>query len=176
MHNISEEWYQHSSLTPIFGNGQGSTNSPNAWLFISNNIIKCYKKEATGATYSDPERQHQLTIHIAGFVDDKTLFSNCFYCLDNEITDVISQLKTDIQLFSNLLWATGGAMEPGKCSYLVLHWTLKEDGTPVLDTTEHPQLHIQSADGKSTKSKVKYLLPNASGKYLGHYKDLKGTQ
>ena len=176
MFNVSDRWYQHSSITPIFGNGQGSTNSPNAWLFISNKIVKCYKHQAHGAVYSDPEEHHKIAIHIAGFVDDKTLFSNCFYCLDSEVEEVISRLKEDTQLFSNLLWATGGAMEPRKCNYSVLHWKFRDDGTPYVDMQEHPQVQIHSADGKKIISKVKYMMPDASSKYLGHYKDLIGNQ
>ena len=39
MFNITHEFYQHSTLTLINGNGQGSTNYPAAWLFIHNIIL-----------------------------------------------------------------------------------------------------------------------------------------
>ena len=67
-------------------------------------------------------------------------------------------------------------MEPRKCNYSVLHWKFCDDGTPYVDMQEHPQVQIQSADGREIISKVKYMMPDASSKYLGHYKDLIGNQ
>ena len=37
---VSKEHYQHSTLIPIYGNGQGSANSPAVQLFISNFLFK----------------------------------------------------------------------------------------------------------------------------------------
>ena len=42
MFDISDDYYQHGTFTPIYGNGQGSTNSSSAWLYISNYILKCH--------------------------------------------------------------------------------------------------------------------------------------
>ena len=33
MFDVSDEFYKNGTFTPIYGNGQGSTNSPSAWLF-----------------------------------------------------------------------------------------------------------------------------------------------
>ena len=68
MLNVMDRCYFHRSLTPIYGNGQGSTNSPSAWLFISNYIFKCHNKRAHRTKYQDPERQHivQLYLWICG--------------------------------------------------------------------------------------------------------------
>ena len=60
MFEVSEEHYSHSQFTPIYGNGQGSTNSTHAWLFISNDIFKCHSQEATGASYSAQRKIFQF--------------------------------------------------------------------------------------------------------------------
>eukprot|EP00957_Ditylum_brightwellii_P204753 15340713-Ditylum_brightwellii.AAC.1 len=36
---IIEEFYQHSSQTPKFGEGQGKASSPPNWLFLSSTLL-----------------------------------------------------------------------------------------------------------------------------------------
>ena len=82
--NVTNEFYQHSTLTPIYGNGQRSTNSPTAWLFVSNIIFKCYQKHAHGASYQDPENCNKIHLYLLGFVDDINLYNNLFYVNQND--------------------------------------------------------------------------------------------
>eukprot|EP00957_Ditylum_brightwellii_P025290 1913760-Ditylum_brightwellii.AAC.1 len=37
--SITEEFYQHSSQTPKFGEGQGKASSPPNWLFLSSTLV-----------------------------------------------------------------------------------------------------------------------------------------
>ena len=45
-HEISGASFQHSAATPIHGSGQGSTNSPCIWLFISSTLFDVYQCHA----------------------------------------------------------------------------------------------------------------------------------
>ena len=175
MLNISEEYYQNGELTPIYGNGQGSTNSPSAWLFISNVIFKCHRKKAHGSYYADPQRLHSVHLYITGFVDDINIFNNLFLTSHVEAKDLIERLQKDTQLFSDLLWTTGGKLEPRKCNYSLMIWKFDENGAPSLDHSSHDSIVIKDNQG-SVISNVQYLLPEESVKYLGHHKELSGTQ
>ena len=53
---VNDEFYQHSKAYPIHGSGQGATNSPSGWLFISSKLFDVYDNNATGATFTSPDR------------------------------------------------------------------------------------------------------------------------
>ena len=98
MFDISDDYYQHGTLTPIYGNGQGSTNSSTAWLNISNYMLKCHRQQANGANYLDPTRTYQTRIFIVSFVDDMNLFSNMFETNHPEnFARILLKLQQDTQ-------------------------------------------------------------------------------
>ena len=175
MFNVSESFYQHGKFIPIYGNGQGSINSPSAWLFISNNIFKCHCKNAYGAQYQDPEGTITVRLYLAGFVDDTNLYANIFHSHTYEIDELIRRLHQDIHWFSSLLWTTGGKLEPRKCNYTVMHWLFDEAGNPYLDHTNYNTMDIRDSNGKVC-SRIKYMNPTQASKYLGHTKETAGTQ
>ena len=67
---IAKEGYSHSTESPVYGTGQGSTFSGQTWTFQSSTLIDCYDQEAIPAKYSSPSGHETVTIGIAGFVDD----------------------------------------------------------------------------------------------------------
>ena len=76
MLNVSEESYRHSIITPVYGTGQGSSNSPYLWLFVNDIIFKLQRKYTHDAYYIDPLGQHHLFIYVLGFMDDINNFVN----------------------------------------------------------------------------------------------------
>jgi hypothetical protein len=84
-------------------------------------------------------------------------------------------MKYDSQLWALLLWLTGGLLELQKCSYHVIHFNFKPDGTPQLHTLPpvHP-LWINQANSNEHVS-VKYKSVYNPHKMLGHYKAPAGT-
>ena len=63
---VSEDHYQHSTLIPIYNNGQCSANSPAVWLFISNVLFKCQRSHGLGAAYADPTNTIKISIYVVG--------------------------------------------------------------------------------------------------------------
>ena len=47
----TEDFYTHCEAFPIHGSGQGATNSPCGWLFISSKLFNVYDKNADGASF-----------------------------------------------------------------------------------------------------------------------------
>jgi len=87
----------------------------------------------------------------------------------------VDQLRSDIQVFSELLWTTGGKLEPKKCNFTLMHWKFKENGEPYLDNTTHNAINITDTQGNIC-SVIKYVPPDKATKYLGHYKEVIGSQ
>ena len=50
MLGVSEEYFSHCSFTPIYGTGQGSSNSPAIWCVISSVLFTSHESKAHGAT------------------------------------------------------------------------------------------------------------------------------
>eukprot|EP00957_Ditylum_brightwellii_P161468 12294000-Ditylum_brightwellii.AAC.1 len=67
---ISEAFYQHCQVSPIYGMGQGSTNSPSIWLLISSTLLDIYEAEAHGASFTTPDKETSVSLSMVGFVDD----------------------------------------------------------------------------------------------------------
>eukprot|EP00957_Ditylum_brightwellii_P140674 10715676-Ditylum_brightwellii.AAC.1 len=53
---VSDKYYQHCQLYPIYGSGQGATNSPQTWLIISSTLFDMFEESAHGATFVSPDQ------------------------------------------------------------------------------------------------------------------------
>jgi hypothetical protein len=52
---ISDTTYKHCKKFPIHGTGQGSTNSPIIWCFISSVLFQSHKEKAHGMLFESPD-------------------------------------------------------------------------------------------------------------------------
>jgi hypothetical protein len=168
---ISEEFYSHCDAYPIYGTGQGSGNSPVIWCFVSSTLFDCHQDQAHGAIFESPDRSESLRITMVGFVDDSTGQVNDF--LQDQQPDpkiLLERMTHDAQLWSDLLWLSGGLLELSKCSYHFLYFDFQPDGTAVPRAGQvGPALTVQDSQSQtpvSIPSKSVYC----AHKTLGHYK------
>jgi hypothetical protein len=172
--------YSHDLDFPIYGTGQGSANSPAIWCFLSSTLFDCYDEAAHSAKYCDPTDSIHVNLGMIGFVDDCNGQTNAFSSDGSSATmqALVRDTQHNAQLWTNLLHASGGALELGKCSCHILQWQFSVQGAPVL---------IPSFPADTTQVKVwdstdqqEHTLPILSAytahKTLGHYKDPAGTQ
>ena len=61
---VSETFFKHCELFPIYGSGQGAGNSPGIWCCISSVIFDLYEVEANGASFWSPDKK----IHVKVFI------------------------------------------------------------------------------------------------------------
>eukprot|EP00957_Ditylum_brightwellii_P198532 15130758-Ditylum_brightwellii.AAC.1 len=71
---------------------------------------------------------------MVGFVDNTTGQTNDFE--DNKVTpgELIEQMTTDAQIWSDLLQISSGLLELDKCLYHLIYYVFLEDGTPVISS------------------------------------------
>ncbi len=171
--------YTHLPDMPIYGTGQGTGNSPMIWCFMSSLLYDCYDLQAHPAQYCTPDRNTTCRVSMIGFVDDSNGQVNSFFEEDNLTTlrSMINKAKDNATLWSQLLQATGGALELSKCSYHVLYWKFLAQGAPVLSNikSEIPELEVLDPISATTYT-LEYLPPTMAHKTLGHYKDPSGLQ
>ena len=75
-------------------------------------------------------------------------------------------MQQDAQLWHDLLWNSGGALELPKCFYQILHWEFN-NGKPMLLGKSKSQLKVKSPSGDSIE--VQEKSPYSLRKTLGHY-------
>ena len=117
---------------------------------------------------------------MLGFVDDSTGQVNSFLS-DTQPTPAFLReiMKLDAQLWSDLLWISGGLLELGKCSFHQVHFNFAPDGTPEM----RGGVYGLPLTVKDAVTDQPYNIPAKSvytaHKTLGHYKapaDDNGTQ
>lgn len=167
---VSDDYYQHCKMFPIYGTGQGSTNSPTILLIISSTLFDIHKELSNRATFSDTVQEIEVHITLVGFVDDVTGQTNDFYNEDVTPEELIHLMQEDAQVWKNLLWLTGGLLELDKCSYHFIWYQFLQDGTPVMQSTRPgPPLIVQQSHNK-THTEIKYKNPYTPHTTLGHLK------
>ena len=70
---------------------------------------------------------------MVGFVDDNNGQANLFH--RNEppsAAELVEVMRRDAQLWNDLVWVTGGALEPKKSSYHHIRYTFNPSGEPWL--------------------------------------------
>ena len=174
---VTDEHYQNCTIYPIYGTGQGSGNSPTIWLVISSALFTCYDTRAFGARFESPDKTLTLDVFRIGFVDDTTNYVNQFLSDAPPTPEyLISLLTHDSQLWSDLLWKSGGGLELPKCTYHFWYYSFMEDGCPYLtDGQIGPPVVLTTGDGSST-AVVPHCSVYTAYKTLGCWKSPGGAQ
>jgi hypothetical protein len=173
---ITDEFYQHCEIHPIYGTGQGSGNSPIIWLVISSVLFNCYEEKAHGATFESPDRSVRLRLFKVAFVDNTTSYVNKFA---ENVTptpeDMTPILTRDIQLWSDLLWLSGGTLELSKCLYHYWNYDFTKSGRPFLQPEQiGPVLSI--VNGNNEPETIPVRSAYEAHKTLGYHKSPCGSQ
>jgi hypothetical protein len=96
---ISDEYFKHCKIFPIYGTRQKSGNSPAIWCIISSVLFDCHASQAHGATFESPDRNQSITFYMIGFVDDSTGQANAFLLNTQPRTkQLVAQMCEDAQL------------------------------------------------------------------------------
>lgn len=129
----STTYYQHSPQSPIYGTGQGSGNSPTIWCFVCSLLFDAFQSKAHGASFRDYYKSIILPLYMTGFVDDCAQRVNQFDA-DPQPSDttLMTIMEKDAQLWNDLLWTSGGQLEPTKCSFHLIQSDWTSTGQPFL--------------------------------------------
>ena len=130
---ISKGSYGHHQENPIYGTGQGSGNSPTLWCFVCSALFDALDSAAHGATFTTYDKNCQIPMKMIGFVDDCTQRVNKFHLAQQPTSgELLSTMQRDVQVWNDLLWSSGGALEQLKCSFHLIQSQWTSDGHPFL--------------------------------------------
>ena len=172
---LSDQYYKHTSVSPIYGSGQGSRNSPVIWVFISSILFDCHNQTAFGAQFTSIDRKHSTSLSIIGFVNDSTGYCNAT-SPETKISELFRTMQHDAQLWNNLLWQSGGDLELSKCMYHVSDFTFTPRGEPVLHNN-FPSMKISvPSNSEDCNLVICRYSPYTDHETLGCYKSPSGNQ
>jgi hypothetical protein len=152
-------------LYPIYGTGQGSTNSTFFCVLVSSRLFDAHSARAYGATFFSPDRPLQLKIFMIGFVDDFDACVNDFVNSSQSPEILLQRATADAQLLNDLLCRSGGALEIPKCLYQLAYYGFTAAGSPVLHALSRQQAKVHIQELNSTP--LKYISPYIARKTLG---------
>ena len=93
---VSDEHHKHHKLVPTHGTGQGSSDSPMTWLFVSSVLFEVHTEKACGAHFVSFDGTKTTKIMMMGFVDDS---AGCVAEIVNDATmeELIERMQHDAQ-------------------------------------------------------------------------------
>ncbi len=107
---------------PGQGIPQGSSSAAPIYNFNSDVSLHTYSKNATGATFIHPITGQKITEHATQYVDDKTETANINELQQHVQNDSTKQRDSlfaaaneNSNLWANILWTSGGSLNPNKC-------------------------------------------------------------
>jgi hypothetical protein len=164
---ISDAFYQHCTVYPIHGTGQGSGNSPQIWCFVCSVLFDALQETTDGATFVSFNGRESITLHMVGFVDDCAQRTNDFRADPQPTAEVLcAKMQQEAQLWNDLLFVSaGGALKIPKCSYHLSESEQDQHGTSRLKTGQYaPNIYIMNG---LVPSQVKQKCNLRSHKTLG---------
>eukprot|EP00957_Ditylum_brightwellii_P052837 4005558-Ditylum_brightwellii.AAC.1 len=124
---VCDEFYQHCQAFPIYGMGQGSTNSPTIWVIISSMIFDIHDELGNGANLCDPLQCITVHVSMVGFAYDTADQTKKIHNNHATPEQLIELMQHDAQLWSELLWVLGGLLELDKCLYHFIYYCFLAD-------------------------------------------------
>jgi len=139
---VSERHTENTSDCQIYGVGQGATDAPTGWLFVSTTISRLQDKYATGCVMRDPTRTITVCWTHVIFVDDTYLMHTLEdpTATEKQIAKVVEQ---DVNLWNKGIETTGGRLEGTKTKFYTLIWKFKSTGEPYLDNNDESDLNVR---------------------------------
>ena len=126
--------YENSDDFELYGTGQGSANSPTIWAMISSTLFTAQEELAFGAEMESPNGSLSAKVSIFGYVDDSAGRVLDFKdSLEVLVAKLVEKMEHNAQIWSDILWFSGGRLELVKCSYHVMAPVYDKEGRVKVD-------------------------------------------
>jgi hypothetical protein len=134
----------------MMGLGKGNRVAPPSWIQLSADLVTTFKQLKLGAVIQDPITLELVHTVAALFVDDTNLYTWRERILDPG--HIWCQTQIELEQWSHLLNATGGALKAEKCFWYLLDYRCI-DGEWTYTDALLKEILITNPDG--TKSLIK---------------------
>jgi hypothetical protein len=147
---------------PLQGICQGNGAGPAMWLILSSLMAKIYRDDGHGSFLTSPITKEEAKFMGQIFVDDTDLlkFLQGLY----DIEELMNSAQRDLDKWTELLIATGGALNPGKCYWYLVKYKCA-NGVWEHDHNGSYKMSIPLPDG--SRQEITQVNHNESKKMLG---------
>jgi len=163
---MSQQYNQHTPEHPWYGTGQGTGNIAIRWTLISHLLITAYQSEATPWCIKSALRDALVTLDIDAFVNNTNIIHGDEGATN--ISDVLWIVQDNFQQWQGLLHASGGTLNPPKCSWTPFIWKYNNLGHARL--TQPPtnsNLQLTASDLEGWQHNLKINKPDNAVRLLG---------
>eukprot|EP00957_Ditylum_brightwellii_P102448 7809196-Ditylum_brightwellii.AAC.1 len=134
-YGTSEITSQHKPNNPLHGIGQGPTDVPAGYTFLTNICTKCYDKVAHRFTINDPTGTITIKQNAKQFVDDNKIAHNGSKH-NATAPELIAMVQHNTTVWDLILNTAGGLLELKKTAYSLLVWRYGLSGGPQISTED----------------------------------------
>jgi len=165
-YGLSTKYNQHSDQHPWYGAGQGTGDAATRWVAQSHSLITAYHSEAHLWQLRNPTNHATIPMGIDAFMDDTNqLLGND---QDNNISPLLPAAQANIDLWQGLIQASGGMLNPSKCSWTPFLWEYDLQGNAKLrEPLDRPKYHITAPDRQGHQQTLIQNPPNKAVRLLG---------
>jgi len=159
----SKTFFGGPLYTPyIMGLGQGNRAAPPSWIQLSAVLVNVFKQLNLGSMVQDPITAEIIHTMGALFVDDTDLYTWREGMLDPG--EVWAQAQLELEKWSCLLNATGGALKPEKCFWYLIDYECIDGDWRYADLAPR-EMVITNPDGSTSPITQEHV--TSSKKTLG---------
>ena len=167
-HGISDNCSMSTPERTLYGVGQGATDAPTGWLFISTILSQTQDDLGQGCTIADPTSTKTVTWTHVIFVDDTYLIHSL---ADPEATptQIATVVEKDVNLWNKGIYTSGGKLEATKTKYYIIYWRFRPNGDPYIDSsvTNGKQVFLDAGDGPVCLQRIRHDVDDKQFKSLG---------
>ena len=166
-HYGGEKWESDPS-----GICQGNGAGPAIWAIVSSPLFECLRQKGYGVELTSAITKTYL--HLAGFafVDDADTVQTGE---KGEATDsVVEKAQAELNLWEELIRATGGGLEGEKSDFAVVNYTWHNGVWRYEKPKDGTELTVRNADG--SRDKLTQLGPTTARRTLGVWQAIDGNE
>jgi len=140
---ISSGFNQHSPSNPWYGAGQGAGDACPRWIVQANSLTLAYLTQAHMWNLTTPDATESVQQGFDMFVNDTDLLS---VAAPKQLALVPIQIaQTNLNLWNELLQASGGELNLSKCVWFHFFWQADSNGMVRLHNVSDPSPQIMLA-------------------------------
>jgi len=151
---------------PWHGAGQGAADAALRYIALLDSLIDAYHSKIQPWVIKDPTLTIVIVKSMKAFIDNVAMSISG----DASTTEqLIQRAQTQLQWWTQLIQASGGALNPQKCCCALYTWALDTSGIILRFSTDDPRNIQITPCIQQPEKHIQVLKPNEGTHYLGIY-------
>jgi exonuclease III len=156
------------------GLGQGNGAGPSTWSVVSSKMFEVLHSRNCATSFTSPMSKNTTKICGFAFVDDSDIIASSGN--NNTPIHTLRKMQTAIDCWQGVAKTTGGALEPSKSWWYLIHFTWDKGKWEYGNTdTIVEDIVLTAEDKDNNRTELKYLEASEAQQMLGVYLSPNGS-